>query len=30
MILANIYTTEYSFIDKKFVEIVCLIFEIEL
>ena len=29
IILANIYTTEYSFIDKKFTKIVCQILEIE-
>ena len=29
-ILVNIYTTRYSFIDKKFVKIVCQVFEIKL
>ena len=30
MILANIYITRYGFIDEKFVEIVCQVFEIKL
>ena len=29
IILANIYATRYEFVNKKFVEIICQIFEIK-
>lgn len=30
IILANIYTSKYGFINKKYIKIVCQIFEIKL